>query len=108
MGHTINKNSLISSATFTDLAGNEGMTYPNAGEYELGTSGSFLGKQAYNIDGTLTDAPAVDEIFSTTLVCDVCGYAVKDKKELVKQKTIRGTHLRCPRCIDSPNPRTKG
>ncbi len=105
MGRDVNKNSLISSATFTDLAGNTGMTYPNAGEYELGTSGSFLGKQAYNADGTLTAAPAVDEIFSSILVCDVCGHAVKDKKELVKQKTIRGTFLHCRLCIDEVHPR---
>jgi len=90
------KNSAISSSTYTDLAGNAGCTYPNAGELELGDTAAFLGHQAYNTDDTQTSMPAEDAVISTGVCCDICGLPVKDKKLLTKQNG----YYRCRECID--------
>lgn len=90
------KNSAISSATFTDLAGNEDCEYPSAGELELGDTAAFLGHQAYNTDDTKTAMPAEDELISTDLCCDICGIPVDSKDKLTKQNG----YWRCKQCID--------
>jgi len=83
--YDIHKNSLISSGTYTDLAGHTDCTYPSAGERELGLDAE-----------TGAELAALNAVLSVTLVCDCCGVPVKKKADLTR---IKGFN-RCKECRD--------
>lgn len=93
--HEVYKNDSISEDTFTDLAGNTDMSLPDAGELRLGDE-TYLDEIPYDMDGTQTTMPAEDEVLSVTLVCDICGIPVEEKKDLTKQRGL----MVCKECID--------
>lgn len=95
--HDIIRNSRVASSTYTDLAGNT-VYKTGHGELEIGDDAAFLGHQSINVDGTLTDQPAEDEVLSRTMVCAICGEPVEGKHQLVKQ---RGVWV-CSDCVDAP------
>jgi len=79
--YEVHKNSLISSSTYTDLAGHTDCTYPSAGEREIGLD--------VETGAQLAD---LDEVLSVTLVCNCCSVPVKKKADLIKG--------RCKDCVD--------
>jgi len=100
-------NDVITAGNFTDLAGAT-MTYYYGNENRLGADSDYAnfspasgGTQPYDVDGTLRDLPADDEVIANVPVCDMCGLPVDSVDDLVSYTTSTGIKLRIhPYCMD--------
>lgn len=91
MAREIYKNAVI-PATYTAATGTATSAY--AGERRLG-SADYVTETVYNIDGTVTAYPALDEVISNVPACKICGVPFRDYDE--KKAAINGAH---PDCLD--------